>query len=271
MFHRRIDEARGVAISHGKASAARPLTKRDGLGFSLSIVTGPAGGPHELWYKHHWEANYVIDGELHLEEVKTGRTWDLGPGAMYCVGPTDRHRVTAKTPMTVMSVFNPPIVGDETHDSEGTYPPTGTVPAGKPAMFVVTPQDLQKRGRAKTSVMGNAQLIRYLLKEDGLGFTWSDVRFKDGVVSKLWYRNHWEANYVFAGSGTIEHHGTGETLKLEPGVLYCVGPDDRHTLTTGSGLHLVSIFNPPLVGNELHDAEGGYPPTGPVPPGPGKA
>ena len=130
MFHRSIDTARGVAISHGKASAARPLTKGDGLGFSLSIVTGPAGGPHELWYKHHWEANYVIAGELLLEEVASGRTWDLTAGDMYCVGPTDRHRLenAGGEGFRIISVFNPPLVGTERYDDLGGYPPGGAVP-----------------------------------------------------------------------------------------------------------------------------------------------
>ncbi|MDA0218768.1 MAG: ectoine synthase [Proteobacteria bacterium] len=270
MFYRRIGEQNGVSIAHGTASAARPLTRRDGLGFSLSVVTAPAGATHELWYQNHWEANYVMEGRLRLEQVATGRSWEIEAGDLYCVGPKDRHTLTSHTPYRVMSAFNPPIEGNETHDAEGGYPPTGPLPEGQAEMFVRRPADLEAMGRAKVTPSG-ARLRRYLLAQDRLGVTWSDVHFADGSASKLWYKNHWEANYVFEGDGTLEHHGTGEVLQLEPGMLYCVGPDDPHTLTAGTGLHIVSLFNPPLTGTEVHDADGAYPPTGPLPPGPGKA
>ena len=36
----------------------------------------------------------------------------------------------------------------------------------------------------------------------------------------------------------------------------------------GFSLHLVSVFCPPLRGDEQHDADGALAPSGPVPPGP---
>ena len=35
-----------------------------------------------------------------------------------------------------------------------------------------------------------------------------------------------------------------------------------------SDIHLLSVFCPPLVGNEQHDKDGALGPSGPVPPGP---
>ena len=36
-------------------------------------------------------------------------------------------------------------------------------------------------------------------------------------------------------------------------------------------IHVVSVFDPPLTGNEVHDEDGSYPPTGPIPLGPAGA
>ncbi len=54
----------------------------------------------------------------------------LGRGARYVVGPDDRHVMRAATDMRVVSIFDPPIMGDEDHDADGSYPPTGPTPRG---------------------------------------------------------------------------------------------------------------------------------------------
>ena len=56
--------------------------------------------------------------------------------------------------------------------------------------------------------------------------------------------------------------------KLEPSMAYNVGPEDRHRVRAHADMHLVSMFCPPLVGNEQHDEDGALAPSGPVPPGP---
>ena len=40
-------------------------------------------------------------------------------------------------------------------------------------------------------------------------------------------------------------------------------------MRAATDLRLISVFNPPIMGDENHDADGSYPPTGPIPPGPG--
>ena len=65
-------EGRVIAISHGKSSAVRLLTKSDGVGFSVSEARASAGESSDLWYKNHWEANYVRSGRGVLEDRGTG-------------------------------------------------------------------------------------------------------------------------------------------------------------------------------------------------------
>jgi len=60
---------------------------------------------------------------------------------------------------------------------------------------------------------------------------------------------------------------TGQTWTLAPSMAYNVGPKDRHRLRADTDIHLVSVFCPPLAGNEQHDKDGALAASGPVPPG----
>lgn len=48
----------------------------------------------------------------------------------YNVGPKDRHRLGVHTDILLLSVFSPPLMGDEQHDENGTLAPSGPVPQG---------------------------------------------------------------------------------------------------------------------------------------------
>lgn len=41
---------------------------------------------------------------------------------MYALNGHERHILTATTDLRMICVFNPPIVGPETHDENGVYP-----------------------------------------------------------------------------------------------------------------------------------------------------
>ena len=74
-------------VANGTAVSARYLTVDDHLGFSLNSVHLKAGSEADLWYKHHWEANLVLDGALDVTDYATGDVHRLGPGGLYLVGP----------------------------------------------------------------------------------------------------------------------------------------------------------------------------------------
>ena len=191
-------EGRVISISDGKSSAVRLLTKSDGVGFSVSEARASAGASSDLWYKHHWEANFVRSGRGVLEDRGTGEQWPLAPGVVYCVGPGDRHRVTREPGegMRIISVFNPPLVGEETHDEDGAYPPTGEIPPGQPRMFVRTVEDVRNAGRELVVAGGAAVSTRYLTAADNLGFSLHGVRLEAGASAELWYKHHFEANLI---------------------------------------------------------------------------
>ena len=102
--------------------AKRLLVRDDGLGFSLSETTVDGGAQMDLWYKHHQEACFVIDGVAELTERDTGAVHRIGPGSAYAP-QQDRHAIRVLSPLRLVCVFNPALTGSETHDADGSYLP----------------------------------------------------------------------------------------------------------------------------------------------------
>ena len=105
-------------------ASRRFLLEEDGVGFTLTETTVEAGAVQTLWYKHHVEANYVIEGEGEVENLATGEVHALAPGTMYTLDQHERHRMTAFTRMRIVCVFVPPLTGRESHDADGSYTPS---------------------------------------------------------------------------------------------------------------------------------------------------
>jgi L-ectoine synthase len=237
------------------------------VGFTLCDVRLAAGNKTVLWYKHHWEANYIVEGNATLEDLSSGQVWSLEPGVVYTVGPKDRHRVRVEQDSHVISIFNPPLTGTEGYDEDGSFQPSGEVLPGRGTLFVKRLDELRRAGREKVVAGGSAKSIRMLLQEDKVGFTLCDVRLAAGNKAVLWYKHHWEANYILSGRGIVSDLTSGKSWSLESGAMYIVGPDDRHSIEAVSDLHLISLFNPPLQGDEQHDEDGTLPSSGSLPPG----
>jgi mannose-6-phosphate isomerase-like protein (cupin superfamily) len=271
MFIRTLQslEAAGMVklLANGTRSA-RYLTAGDRMGFSFNDNDIAKGGEMTLWYKNHWEANYIVSGRGDVTDLSTGETWPFEPGMLYVVGPNDRHRVRTNEEVHLVSVFCPPLQGHERHDADGGYEASVPGPQTARRMFVKRASEMRLAGRELVVANGRARTIRMLTKSDDLGFGFSDVHFTAGADTVLWYKHHWEANHILDGTGEVTDLTSGTSYKLEPGVAYNVGPRDRHRLRATTDLHLISIFCPAPRGDEQHDEEGTLPPSGPVPPGP---
>jgi len=248
--------------------SARFLTAADRMGFSYNENRVNQGTDAVIWLKHHWEANYIISGRGQVVDLTSGESWPLEAGVLYMVGPNDRHRLLLTEDSHYISIFCPPLRGDETFDKDGGYTASGPIEQTDRRMFVKRADEMARSGKRMTVANCKVQTLRMLTKADGLGFGLSDVRLAAGAEAVLWYKHHWEANHVISGRGEVTELGTGRTWKLEPGMAYNVGPQDRHKLHADTDMHLVSIFCPPLVGDEQHDKDGALAPSGPVPPGP---
>ena len=109
-------------------SSFRLITRSDGMGFSLNETWMYPGSQTRMWYKHHLEAVYCIEGEGEINVLdglsgeQVVETHQIAPGMLYALDQHDRHIVRARTRLRLICVFTPPLRGDETHDTEGAYP-----------------------------------------------------------------------------------------------------------------------------------------------------
>ena len=106
-------------------SSRRLLLAEDDVGFTMTESIIEAGVDHVLWYKHHIEACYCVEGEGEVEELPSGNRHRIAPGTCYALDKYDRHRFRAFTDMRLVCVFVPALAGGEVHDAHGAYAPAG--------------------------------------------------------------------------------------------------------------------------------------------------
>jgi L-ectoine synthase len=76
----------------------------------------------QIWYKHHQEACFVIEGSAEITERDTGVQHLIGPGDAYAP-QHDRHTIHVLEPLRLVCIFSPALTGTETHDADGSYLP----------------------------------------------------------------------------------------------------------------------------------------------------
>lgn len=125
MIVRTAQEIEGTArdVRAGTWRSRRLALAADGAGFSLHDTVMYAGTETTMWYRHHVEAVYCLEGEGTLHDLEHDREHPLRPGTMYLLDGHERHRVVAATDLRMVCVFNPPCTGQETHGPDGAYPP----------------------------------------------------------------------------------------------------------------------------------------------------
>lgn len=103
-------------------NSCRLLLKEDGMGFSLHDTTLKAGTTTKMHYQNHLEAVYCIEGTGSLTDLDNDKVYEIKPGTMYALSGNERHELRAASQLRMVCVFNPPVVGPETHDENGAYP-----------------------------------------------------------------------------------------------------------------------------------------------------
>lgn len=116
---------REVHAENGNWTSRRLLLKDDNMGFSLHDTIIYGGTETEIWYKHHLEAVYCVEGEGEIETLDDGKIYKISPGMMYALNDNDHHLLRGHTDMRLVCVFNPPVRGDEIHREDGSYAPSG--------------------------------------------------------------------------------------------------------------------------------------------------
>ena len=99
---------------------------------------------------------------------------------------------------------------------------------------------------------------RIVLKKDGLGFgiTRTTILPEAGKVMQH-YKNHIEACYCISGYGVLTDED-GNEFGISEGVTYILDKNDKHWFEALEETVLLCVWNPPLIGSEIHREDGSY-------------
>jgi len=124
MIVRRLDELSGTdrEVHAENWTSRRLLLAGDGMGFSLHDTVIHPGTTTEIHYQNHLEAVYCIQGKGQVKVVETGEVYEIHAGTVYALDGNEKHLLSAETEMRMVCIFNPALVGPETHDENGVYP-----------------------------------------------------------------------------------------------------------------------------------------------------
>lgn len=127
MIVRTLENSRNSArkIKAENWDSVRMLLRSDQMGFSFHVTTIYAGTTTHMHYRNHVEAVYCVAGNAMIEMVGDGKQYEINPGTLYALDKNDEHILHAHSELTLICVFNPALIGTETHDENGVYPLEG--------------------------------------------------------------------------------------------------------------------------------------------------
>ncbi len=125
-------------------------------------------------------------------------------------------------------------------------------------MIVRHLKNAEQTERRIVSPDGNWESTRLLLKDDQMGFSFHITTIYKGADFQMHYQNHLESVYCISGEGEVETLADGTVYPITPGTLYNLNKNDKHILRAFKEIKMACVFNPPLNGKEVHNAEGAY-------------
>ena len=124
-------------------------------------------------------------------------------------------------------------------------------------MKIRTIKQIENTSRDVNFTGGNS--LRLILESDNMGFAFMKTIIPKGQPNFWHYPNHMEACFCIQGKGILTNIETGEKFNIEVDTIYILDKHERHTFQALEDVVLISVFNPPLSGNESHDKHGCYP------------
>lgn len=128
-------------------------------------------------------------------------------------------------------------------------------------MLVIKNQDVVGTHREVHCPNGGFVSFRYLLEREGMGFGLHRTEIPKGEKQHWHYKHHKEACYCVSGTGLLTNAETGEVFQIDPGTCYVLDNFDDHYFQALEPVVLISIFNPPVTGSEVHGPDGSYAPA----------
>lgn len=125
-------------------------------------------------------------------------------------------------------------------------------------MIVRHLSEAEQSDRRIVSPDGNWESTRLLLKQDNMGFSFHITTIYAGADFRMHYQNHLESVFCIAGEGEVETLADNRVYPISPGTIYILDRHDEHILRARTEMKMACVFNPPLNGSEVHNAEGAY-------------
>ena len=125
-------------------------------------------------------------------------------------------------------------------------------------MKVVRAQKIVGTDRDVNCPKGGFNSLRFLLAKDGMGFSLHNTTIPVGPPQHWHYKHHLEACYCISGKGLLTNLTTGEYYAIAPDSVYVLDNHDDHQFEALETTVLISVFNPPVTGREVHGDDGSY-------------
>ncbi|WP_210394799.1 ectoine synthase [Motiliproteus sediminis] len=125
-------------------------------------------------------------------------------------------------------------------------------------MIVRNLNEAEQSNRRIVDPNNNWESTRMLLKDDNMGFSFHITTIYAGADFRMHYQNHLESVYCISGEGEVESLEDGKVHPIKAGTLYILDQHDRHILRAFKEMKMACVFNPPLNGTEVHNADGAY-------------
>jgi len=125
-------------------------------------------------------------------------------------------------------------------------------------MIVRNIDQAEQTARRVVSPDGNWESTRLLLKGDNMGFSFHITTIYAGADFRMHYQHHLESVYCISGEGEVETLADNRVYPIRPGAIYILDQHDEHILRARSEMRMACVFNPPLSGKEVHNAQGAY-------------
>lgn len=109
-------------VEFNAGNSIRFLLEKDGMGFSFHQTEMKKASTPFIWhYKNHKECCYCIQGFGVITNLETMEEFEIRVGDMYVLDKHEKHSFIPLEDTILISVFNPPCKGTETHKEDGSY------------------------------------------------------------------------------------------------------------------------------------------------------
>lgn len=100
--------------------------------------------------------------------------------------------------------------------------------------------------------------LRYLLESDNMGFSLHKTIIPAGQKGNWHYKHHKEACFCIQGNGILTNLENGKSYEIKKDTCYVLDENENHTFESITDVILISVFNPPCTGSEVHLEDNSY-------------